>query len=274
MAQHPTELISKKDFTQFLNLHDSKLKFIVPSVIKLLKLDKLNEFYGPVSHLDGNEFIEKGFERLGIKYEISQKDLDKIPKEGPFIVTSNHPLGVIDGFTMINVFTKIRPDFKVVADKLFLGVPQIVPHLIIVDAFSDNKIASNTSTIKDLLYYVKNGGCIGLFPAGDVSNFQTKNFRVEDKNWSPVLGKIISKLKAPVLPMNCSGRNSIMYQFYSMLQDNIRLAKLPSEMLNKKGTVTKIKFGDIVPPGEIEKFKSNEELINFLRERTYALENV
>ncbi len=273
MNEFPTELISKKDFTQFLNLQDSKLKFIVPGVMKLLKLDKLNDFYGPVSQLHGNEFIEKGFERLGIKYEISQSDLDKIPKEGPFIVTSNHPLGVIDGFTMINVFTKIRPDFKVVADKLFLGVPQIVPHLIIVDAFSDNKIASNTSTIKDLLTYVKNGGSIGLFPAGDVSHFQTKNFKVEDGNWSPVLGKIISRLKVPVLPMYCSGRNSSLYQFYAMLQDNIRLAKLPSEMLNKKGTITKIKFGDIVQPEELGKFKSNEELINFLRAKTYALEN-
>ena len=44
-------------------------------------------------------------------------------------------------------------------------------------------------------------------------------------------------------------------------------------MLNKKGTVTKIKFGDIVQPDELGKFTSNEELINFLREKTYALEN-
>lgn len=269
MSKYPTELISKKDFAQFLNVKENSIA--VSMLMKLLKLDKMNEFYGPVSQLDGNEFIERGFERLGIKYEISNSDLEKIPREGPFIVTSNHPLGVIDGFTMINVFTKIRPDFKVVADKLFLGVPQIIPHLIIVDAFSDNKIASNASTIKDLLTYVKNGGSIGLFPAGDVSQFNFKTRKVEDKQWSDVLGKIIARLKVPVLPMYCSGRNSIMYQIFTKFPNNIRLAKLPSEMLNKKGTITKIKFGEIVQPDELEKFKNNQELINSLREKTYAM---
>lgn len=269
MSKYPTTLIPKKDFAQFLNVKESSI--IVSSMMKLLKLDKMNEFYEPVSQLDGNEFIERGFERLGIKYEISENDLEKIPKEGPFIVTCNHPLGVIDGFTMINVFTKTRPDFKVVADKLFLGVPQIIPHLIIVDAFSENKIASNTSSIKDLLTYVKNGGSIGLFPAGDVSQFNFKNLKVEDKQWSEVLGKIISRLKVPVLPMYCSGRNSILYQIFTLFPNNIRLAKLPSEMLNKKGTITKIKFGELIQPKEFEKFNNNQGLIDFLREKTYVM---
>jgi putative hemolysin len=269
LSKYPTTLIPKKDFAQFLKIKENSI--VVSFMMKLLKLDKMNEFYEPVSQLDGNEFIERGFERLGIKYEISKSDLDKTPKEGPFIVTCNHPLGVIDGFTMINVFTKTRPDFKVVADKLFLGVPQIIPHLIIVDAFSDNKIASNASTIKDLLSYVKNGGSIGLFPAGDVSQFSFNNMKVEDKQWSEVLGKIISRLKVPVLPMYCSGRNSILYQIFTKFPNNIRLAKLPSEMLNKKGTVTKIKFGELIQPEEFEKYKSNQELIDFLREKTYSM---
>jgi len=269
LSKYPTTLIPKKDFAQFLNVKENSI--IVSFMMKLLKLDKMNEFYEPVSQLDGNEFIEKGFERLGIKYEISKSDLEKIPKEGHFIVTCNHPLGVIDGFTMMNIFTKIRPDFKVVADKLFLGLPQLVPHLIIVDAFSENKIASNSSTIKDLLTYVKNGGSIGLFPAGDVSQFNFKNMKVEDKQWSDVLGKIISRLKVPVLPMYCSGRNSILYQIFTKFPNNIRLAKLPSEMLNKTGTVTKIKFGELIQPEEFENFKSNQALIDFLRGKTYAM---
>jgi hypothetical protein len=49
------------------------------------------------------------------------------------------------------------------------------------------------------------------------------------------------------------------------------LAKLPSEMLNKKGTITKIKFGELVQPEELGKFISNEELINFLRRKNLRL---
>jgi len=71
--------------------------------------------------------------------------------------------------------------------------------------------------------------------------------------------------------MHFSGRNSFLYQVFSVLQDNIRLAKLPSEMLNKKGQVIKIKFGDVISPNEYGKFSTREELIKFLRGKTYEL---
>jgi hypothetical protein len=44
-------------------------------------------------------------------------------------------------------------------------------------------------------------------------------------------------------------------------------------MLNKKGTVTKIKLGELVKPETLGEFKSIEELINFLKQKTYALAN-
>jgi len=271
LADYPKEIISKNDLTHFLKLDNSRFKFLASWMMKVLKLEKLNDFYGPVSHLEGREFIERGLERLNVKYEVSEEDMNRIPKEGPFIVTSNHPFGVLDGFLVLSIFSKVRPDFRIVAHHLFNGLPQVLPWLIIVDAFDENKTAANSSSIKDVLTYVKKGGGVAFFPAGDVSRFQLKKMKVEDKQWDPIVGKIISRLKVPVVPVHFSGKNSLTYQLYALINNNLRLAKLPSELINKKGELVKVKIGNAIPPSELEKFSTPETFINHLRETTYNL---
>ena len=38
-----------------------------------------------------------------IEFEIPEEDLKRIPKNGPFITVSNHPLGGIDGILLLKL---------------------------------------------------------------------------------------------------------------------------------------------------------------------------
>ena len=66
-------------------------------VMYIMRLDKINKLYSDVYNDDPAEFLEKLIEHLGVTIEINKEDLQKIPKEGPFITISNHPFGGLDG---------------------------------------------------------------------------------------------------------------------------------------------------------------------------------
>ena len=88
-------------------------------LMRMLKLDKVNEGYSPISHLHGVDFINKVIEELGFTYEVSDEDLAKIPAEGPFITISNHPYGGLDGISHMAFMGPIRRDFKILVIFLF-----------------------------------------------------------------------------------------------------------------------------------------------------------
>ena len=66
-------------------------------LMKALKISKLNEVYDRNKHLNDVVFLNSILDELQIKFEIPEDDLKRLPKEGPYITISNHPLGGIDG---------------------------------------------------------------------------------------------------------------------------------------------------------------------------------
>ena len=94
-------------------------------LMRLLKLDKVNEGYSPISHLHGTEFIEKVIEKLDFSYEVSDEDLARIPAEGPFITISNHPYGGLDGLSHMAFMGPIRPDFKILVNFLLSKIEPV-----------------------------------------------------------------------------------------------------------------------------------------------------
>ena len=77
--------------------------FIGWGLMKALKISTLNKFYKNNKHLQGVDFLDKILDEFQIKFEIPEEDLKRIPKEGPFITISNHPLGGIDGVLLLKL---------------------------------------------------------------------------------------------------------------------------------------------------------------------------
>ncbi|MAK36657.1 MAG: glycerol acyltransferase, partial [Flavobacteriaceae bacterium] len=82
------------------------------SLMKALNISTCNKIYDRNKHLNGLEFIDALLDEFEVAYEIPEEDLKRIPKSGPFITISNHPLGGIDGILLLKLVLERRPDYK------------------------------------------------------------------------------------------------------------------------------------------------------------------
>lgn len=272
METSPEELISNDSLSRGLQLKKLKLSALAPLIAKTLKLEKINALYASHSHTSGVEFSGNILEALNIRFSYSEEELRNIPADEPFILIANHPYGGIDGLILLNLVTRVRPDFRIMANFLLQQIPPLKEHFVPVDPFENPlRKSKNISGIKRCLALLQQGHPIGMFPAGEVSALKLNNLKVSDRMWNPVVGKMIMKARVKVVPVYFSGRNSMAFNLLGLLHPALRTAKLPSELFNKQDEEITVRIGKPVPVKSLDDFTGPDELLRFLRAKTYAL---
>ncbi len=269
-------LISRQDLIKITGL--SKLGIlknpIASSIMGITKLGKLNKFYDSVKKNNGTAFFEAFLKELNVKYVAFEEDLAKIPKTGPFILVANHPLGAIDGILMCKILTDIRPDFKIMGNFLLQKIDPMKDYVIPVNPFETRKDAySSIHGMRETLKHLQNGGCIGIFPAGEVSNKNNSTNEILDKDWEIPALKLIKKAKVPVVPMYFHAKNSRIFYSLSKLHPDLQTLMLPSEMLKKQDKPVRIRIGRPVSPKIQEEYESVAEFGDFLRKKVYMMKS-
>ncbi|MGQ1909290.1 lysophospholipid acyltransferase family protein [Marinifilum sp. RC60d5] len=238
----------------------------------LLKLNKLNELYSANCRKDGIDFIDALIDDLGIKFEIDDEELKRIPKEGPFISISNHPFGGIDGIILIKIICMVRPDFRAMANFLLKKIQPIQDYFLGVNPFETRKgVASSTGGLKEALRHLSDGKPLGIFPAGEVSSYRFETHNITDKQWMPSILKFIKKAEVPVVPIYFQGSNSLIFHLLGMIHPTLRTVKLPSELLNKKNKTIRIRIGNPISVKDQKDFTDINQYGRFLRTKTYML---
>lgn len=267
-------LISKQDLIMAAGL--SKFGFlkkpIAATVMKLVKLDGVNKLYDKLKNTEGKVFFDQFLKELGVGYIAYEEDLAKIPKTGPFILVANHPLGAVDGILMCKILTEIRPDFKIMGNFLLQKIEPIKDYVIPVNPFEERKEAySSIGGMRDTLKHLQEGGCIGIFPAGEVSNKNNEIGEVLDKEWELAALKLIKKAKVPVVPMYFHAKNSRIFYNVAKIHPDLQTLMLPSEMLKKRDKPIRIRIGKPVSAKVIEDCDDAKELGEFLRKKVYMM---
>lgn len=265
------DLITTGSFGKAMGTDRPSFEKLNNYLFKSLKLNQINELYSNHENESGIAFIGKIIEDLNIKLDISEEELKRIPKNGAFITVSNHPYGAIDGLILIYLICKKRGDFKAMANFLLEMVKPLSNNILPVNPFEKKKgLKGNIEGIRRGFEYLKKGHPIGIFPAGEVSTFQSIK-SISDKVWNPSIIKFIKKAKVPVLPIYFHGSNSISFHILGLINANFRTAKLPSELLNKKNKTITIRIGNIINLKQQDSFKSTKDFGGFLRAKTYSL---
>ncbi len=263
--------ISEEDIKNLLLLDKVQSEVVVKGIMKLLQLDKITAIYKKSSKQTPVDFVDSILSQLKIKYHLPAEDLRNIPQDGPFIVIANHPYGGIDGLILMSLLLKARPDFKVMVNYMLQQFPEIETNIIAVDPFAKQDInGMNIKGMKNALHLLMNEVPVGIFPAGEVSAFKWKKMRVSDKMWHPVVGKLITRSKVRVVPVYFSGNNSLLFNLLGMINPKLRTAKLPSELFNKTQTI-QVRIGKPISTQTLKLFKDNDQLMRFLRAKTYSL---
>ena len=163
------------------------------SVMKVLNISTCNKIYDRNKHLSGLEFIDALLEEFEVDFEIPEEDLKRIPKSGPFITISNHPLGGIDGILLLKLLLEHRPDYKIIANFLLHRIEPLKPYVMPVNPFEDHKEVHNSiMAFKTALQHLGDGQPLGVFPAGEVST-QKEDHIIIDRSWEPAAMKLIKK---------------------------------------------------------------------------------
>ena len=268
-------LISKKDLIAAAGL--DRLGFIKSPaaglIMKLTKLDKVNALYDKIKDKEGKDFFDSFVRERDLKYIVFEEDLARIPKTGPFILVSNHPLGAIDGILMTKILSEIRPDFKIMGNFLLEKIKPMAPYVISVNPFEGERknIRNSAKGMRETLKHLQEGGCVGIFPAGEVSNKNNEFGEIMDKTWEKPALKLIKAAKVPVIPMYFHAKNSRLFYNVSKIHPDLQTLMLPSEMMNDREEPIRIRIGKPVSVKLLEEQDSIEEMGEFLQNKIYFL---
>ena len=254
------------------------LKPLVPILRRLMQTDQINETYANYlrkledGSLGDTNFFVGVLRSMGVSYEVSQEDLDRIPKTGPLMVVANHPFGGIDGLILGAILTQARPDVRLLANELLMKMDAIVPYMFGVNVFGGKEAAKrNIAAMKQARKWLQSDGCVATFPGGTVSHFTFKTMMVVDPEWSDHVVNLVEASKAHVLPIYFPGRNSFGFQLAGVIHPLFRTMLIGRELMKVKGKTLSVRIGKPIAANKLATFEKRSEKTQALRLKTYIL---
>jgi putative hemolysin len=166
----------------------------------------------------------------------------------------------------------IRRDYRIVSNFLLQRIRELQRVLFPVDPYETaGSRRRNVNQLKKLIQYLKDGGMIHVFPAGEVSSYKVSSRRIEDRDWNESFCRLIRRTEATVIPLYFHGRNSWLFQIAGMLNPYIRTAFLAREFVYPREKFIHYRLGKQIEPETIAGFSSDRELAQFLKGETYKL---
>ena len=251
-------------------------KMLKPFAAPLLHVSKVNTLFslydGMARGLSPQAFSSAALDLLGVDVSVRGEGLANMPKEGPLVVVSNHPFGALEGLVLMATLIPHRPDMKFLANFMLSSIPEVRDIVINVNPFSTcNCRRENVKGLRQAVGHVKDGGCLAVFPAGEVSHLHPKQRGIMDPQWNRNVARIINKTDASVLPLFFHGRNSLMFNMMGLLHPLARTAMLPSELLKKRGKPVQLSVGNVITPAMLKNMRSEDDITTYLRARSYTL---
>ena len=266
------QVVTKSDIKQALGMKGFFGNCVAGLVYGVCGLGEINRLFDEAADYQGPAFADHLLENMGLTVDVAPEQLENIPKEGGFIVVSNHPFGGIEGVMLLSVVAKRRPDFKLMANFILSHIPNLKDCFFSVNPFEKNpEWKSSVGGIKGAIQHVAAGNGLGIFPAGEVSRYHGHDYP-EDLPWSNSIARIIKNANVPVIPVFWDGQNSARFYRWDKINSMLGTARLTRELANKRDQHVILQIGKPILPAEVEAYEKPAELAAYLRSRSYALE--
>lgn len=222
-------------------------------------------------------FFSSSVARLDLQLNYRPDRLDAIPKSGPLVVIANHPFGVLDGIILCDLISRVRPDFRILANAVLWRAEELREHVLPID-FSETREALKTTlrSRHEARSHLTNGGVLLVFPAGMVATSErlfSNHLKACDRRWGSFTAQLITRTKSPVLPIFFEGQNSPLFQIASHIHEALRLSLLFHEVRRRMGQQINLAIGEIKTHAQLEHFENGQDLADDLRAITHALKS-
>jgi putative hemolysin len=239
---------------------------------KFIPMDQARELYLRVRSAPQGFRLEALLAEMKIKLDVQPSDLERIPAKGPLVAVANHPFGVLDGAALAVLLSRVRPDVRILTNSLLEGIPELHEHCIFVDPFhAASSTDKNVKPLKQAMAWLRQGGALAVFPAGEVSQWNVRQAQVTDPVWNTVAARLVRKTGASAMPVYFCGRNSVTFQLLGLINPRLRTLFLLQEFLQQREKNVQVRIGKAIPAELIANLENDEEATEYLRLRTYLL---
>lgn len=222
----------------------------------------------------GARFAARLLGQLDIRFAVVPRDLKQIPERGGAIVVANHPHGIVEGLILTALLDSVRSDYKLVANSLLSKIDAMSDRTILVNPFrTPSANISNRAPLRRCLQWLKDGGLLVMFPAGEVAHLRWTGHSVTEPCWNPAAVRIALKAHVPVIPVFFEGSNSLGFHLAGTLHPGLRTIALPREFLKLRGKTVRVRIGRAVSSDLLTQYRTAESATEYLRSRTLFLAN-
>lgn len=207
--------------------------------------NRLNQLLSAAWPAEGSAFSEALLRELGISLEV--EGAQRIPPGKRLIFASNHPLGGLDGISLIKVLGEMYGDENVrfLVNDLLMNVAPLADVFLPVNKFG----AQGREAAKAINTVYESQKQVAIFPAGLVSRLGDDGL-VADLKWQKAFAAKAIEHHRDIVPVRFVALNRS--RFYRLARTRTRLgvkvnleqALLPSELCAAGGSSFRVIFGE------------------------------
>jgi putative hemolysin len=252
--------------------HPARLLGLPSFADKFIPSKEANALYRRVRSAPEGFRLRTLLSEMKIDVEVHTADLQRIPAKGPFVAVPNHPFGVLDGAALAALLSRVRSDVRVITNSLLAGLPELQQHCFFIDPFHTlSPSAKNVKSLKLASEWLRNGGALAVFPAGEVSRIDIRQGQVIYPVWKTIAARLVCQTGASALPVYFCGRNGVTSPLLDLINPRLRTLFLLQEFLQQRGKQVRVRIGKPIPSELIASLESEEEATEYLRLRTDLL---
>jgi putative hemolysin len=269
--------MSKKKFIDIDKVLKEKTKtaykflprFLINWLKRKLHEDDINKGMLHMEQFHGLEFNQSVLDFFHVKVECL--GLENLPKEGGVIIAANHPLGGMDGMSLIKAIGSVRGDVRFIVNDVLKNLKNYGDIFVGVNKVGNVKSRDSLQVVEQV--YATESAIL-VFPAGLVS--RKFSDRIRDLEWNKSFINKAIKYNKPIVPVYIEGENSKFFYNFARwrkrlgIKANIEMLFLPDEMFKQKGKTIKLHFGKPVEPSLFYTVRTPQEWTEIMYKYIYS----
>ena len=242
--------------------------FVLNYLRRIVHEDDVNDFIDRHGHKMGLDFVYAIMDEFGVNLKVIGEE--KIPPAGRYLMTSNHPLGGLDGIAFMTAVSKVRKDFIFPVNDILLSIDNMKMFFVPI-----NKHGSNADNIRLFNETFASDKMLLYFPAGLVS--RKKAGKIMDLEWKKTVVTKAKQHKRDIIPVFMDGKNSNF--FYNLanirtklgIKANLEMLYLVNETYKQYNKTIHLVIGDPISWETFDRSKSDLKWAAMLRDKVYEL---
>lgn len=221
-----------------------------PALYKILHYRQAVRTADAVAEMSGLDCF--GFVSDALKLDVQVTGREHLPREGGFILVSNHPTGIADGIAVHDLLRDVRPDLMFFANRDAIRVNNRLAEIIIPVEWrvTEKSHAKSRETLVRTNRAFKDGRAIVLFPSGRIAFWSQGGLK--ERPWQATGVHMAKRYDVPIVPMHMEARNSWLFYLLAHRNPELRDMTIFHELLNKSGKMFKMTLGAPIAPEALE----------------------